>query len=68
MGTVERLAFYLLKTVSRAVQHYDLVEDGDRIVVTVERTAPRQMEACSEPYRGLTGNAAYDLGHVAAVR
>jgi len=42
MGTVEKLAFYLLKTVSRAVQHYDLVEDGDRIVVTVERTAPRQ--------------------------
>lgn len=42
MGTVEKLAFCLLKKASKAVQHYDLVEDGDRIVVTVERAAPRQ--------------------------
>lgn len=42
MGAVEKQAFYLLKKVSKAVQHYDLIEDRDRIVVTVERTAPRQ--------------------------
>lgn len=41
MGTVEKLAFYLLKKVDKAVRHYDLIKDGDRIVVTVEKDPPQ---------------------------
>ncbi len=35
METVEKLAFYLLKKVNKAVRDYDLIKEGDRIVVAV---------------------------------
>jgi len=41
MGTVEKLAFYLLKKVNKDVRHHDLIKDGDRIVVTVEKDCPQ---------------------------
>ncbi len=41
MGTVEKLAFYLLKKVDKAVRHYDLIKDGDRFVVTVAKDPPQ---------------------------
>lgn len=35
MGSVEKLGFYLLKKVNKAVRDYGLIRDGDRIVVAV---------------------------------
>lgn len=31
----DRLAFYLLKKINKALRHYSMIEDGDRIVVAV---------------------------------
>ena len=35
MGSVEKLAFYLLKKINKAVRDHDLIEDGDLIAVAV---------------------------------
>ncbi len=35
MGSAEKLAFYLLKKVNKAVRDHGLIEDGDQIVVAV---------------------------------
>lgn len=35
MESVEKLAFYLLKKINKAVRNYDLIEEGDRIAVAI---------------------------------